>query len=105
LANRCAFMFGNLHRAERVERKARDESGPCSACNLLVVFVTWQRKASTALLSRSPWAVLLGESCFSFGLGDLTTGTKASEDSASTSGESGKSSWTISLYIPYEASL
>jgi hypothetical protein len=35
-----------------------------------------------------------------FGLGNLTTGTKVSEDLASTSGESGKSS----LYIPYEAS-
>jgi hypothetical protein len=34
----------NLHRAESVERKVLDESGPCLAYNLLVVFVTWQWK-------------------------------------------------------------
>jgi hypothetical protein len=98
------MMNASTNSAERVDRKARDESGPCSVYNLLVVFVTWQRKASTASLSRSPSAVLLGDSCFSFGLGGLTTSTKASEDSASKS-ESGKSSWTIPLYMPYEASL
>jgi hypothetical protein len=61
-----------VDRALTVERKALDESVPC----LFVVFVTWQHKDSTASLSRSPRAVLLGGACSSFALLDLTKGTR-----------------------------
>jgi hypothetical protein len=35
---RAKSSVGNVDRAVTVERKALDESGPCSACNFLVVF-------------------------------------------------------------------